>query len=152
MSFRAASTLNDRKHNGIGFYLYVVNLHFKSHFVYPLGFAFSFDPTSRESRWHPIFCACPAIASKATADCQGFAVGNYSFTLGRLEAGVPSAFAQLGSKSLLVEADEGKTGTLLIYCVKLVDWYNTAQGTRCKAEGSMLKAEGAHRTVQGTQK
>jgi hypothetical protein len=38
--------------------------------------------------------------------CQGFAVGNYSFTLGRLEAGVPSAFAQLGSKSLLVEADE----------------------------------------------
>ena len=38
--------------------------------------------------------------------CQGFAVGSYSFTLGRLEAGVPSAFAQLGSKSLLVEADE----------------------------------------------
>lgn len=38
--------------------------------------------------------------------CQGFAVDNYSFTLGRLEAGVPSAFAQLGSISLLVEADE----------------------------------------------
>jgi hypothetical protein len=29
--------------------------------------------------------------------CQGFAVGDYNFTLGRLEAGVPSTFAQLGS-------------------------------------------------------
>ena len=29
--------------------------------------------------------------------CQGLAVGDYSFTLGRLEAGVPSTFAQLGS-------------------------------------------------------
>lgn len=28
--------------------------------------------------------------------CQGIAVGNYSFTLGRLEAGAPSTFAQLG--------------------------------------------------------
>jgi len=27
--------------------------------------------------------------------CQGFAVGNYSFTLGRLEAEAPSTFAQL---------------------------------------------------------
>jgi hypothetical protein len=52
--------------------------------------------TQRESRWHTIFCACPAIAGKAAADCQGFAVGNYSFTLGRLEAGLPSTFAQLG--------------------------------------------------------
>jgi len=29
--------------------------------------------------------------------CQGFAVGNYSVTLGRLEAGAPSTFAQSGS-------------------------------------------------------
>jgi hypothetical protein len=28
--------------------------------------------------------------------CQGIAVGNYSFTLGRLEAGTPSTFAQSG--------------------------------------------------------
>jgi hypothetical protein len=40
--------------------------------------------TLRKSRWHPIFCACPAIAGKATPDYQGFAVGNYSFTPGRL--------------------------------------------------------------------
>jgi|GEM_PF-3559771 hypothetical protein len=32
--------------------------------------------------------------------CQGFTVGNYSFTLGRLEAGVPPTFAQLGSYNL----------------------------------------------------
>jgi hypothetical protein len=42
--------------------------------------------------------------------CQGLAVGNYSFTLERLEAGVPSAFAQLGFQSLLVE----KKGQVLI--------------------------------------
>ena len=28
--------------------------------------------------------------------CQGIAVSDYSFTLGRLESGAPSAFAQLG--------------------------------------------------------
>jgi len=28
--------------------------------------------------------------------CQGIAVGHYSFTLGRLEAGAPSAFANQG--------------------------------------------------------
>jgi hypothetical protein len=28
--------------------------------------------------------------------CQGIAVGNYSFTLGRLEAGAPSTFAHSG--------------------------------------------------------
>ena len=28
--------------------------------------------------------------------CQGLAVGDYSFALGRLEAGAPSTFAQLG--------------------------------------------------------
>jgi hypothetical protein len=28
--------------------------------------------------------------------CQGLAVDNYSFALGRLEAGATSAFAQLG--------------------------------------------------------
>jgi len=27
----------------------------KSHFVYLLGFAFSYDPTSQESRWCSIF-------------------------------------------------------------------------------------------------
>jgi REP-associated tyrosine transposase len=57
---------------------------FKSHFVYPAG-----KPMA------------PHLLR-----CQGFAVGNYSFALGRREAGVPSAFAQLGPKSLLVEADE----------------------------------------------
>ena len=31
--------------------------------------------------------------------CQGFAVADYSFTLGRLEAGAPSTFAQLGLKN-----------------------------------------------------
>jgi hypothetical protein len=30
--------------------------------------------------------------------CQGFAVAHYSFTLGRLEAGAPSTFAQLEYK------------------------------------------------------
>jgi hypothetical protein len=30
--------------------------------------------------------------------CQGLAVDDYSFALGRLEAGTPSTFAQLGSK------------------------------------------------------
>jgi hypothetical protein len=35
--------------------------------------------TLRESRWHPIFGVYPPLAG-----CQGFAVGNYSFTLGRL--------------------------------------------------------------------
>jgi hypothetical protein len=46
----------------------------------------------------PIFCACPAIADKATADCQGLAVPfrQDSFALGRLEAGATSTFAQLG--------------------------------------------------------
>ena len=28
--------------------------------------------------------------------CQGFAVNDYNFTLGHLEAGAPSTFAQLG--------------------------------------------------------
>jgi hypothetical protein len=28
--------------------------------------------------------------------CQGLAVADYNFTLGRLEAGAPSAFAHLG--------------------------------------------------------
>jgi hypothetical protein len=31
--------------------------------------------------------------------CQGLAVDDYSFTLGRLEAGAPSTFDQLGYKS-----------------------------------------------------
>jgi hypothetical protein len=30
--------------------------------------------------------------------CQGLAVNDYSFALGRLEAGAPSTFAQLGLK------------------------------------------------------
>jgi len=46
---------------------------FKSHFVYP--------ENNAESRWYPIFCVT-----------KGVAVGNYSFTLGRLEAGAPSTF------------------------------------------------------------
>ena len=33
--------------------------------------------------------------------CQGLAVNDYSFTLGRLEAGVPSTFAQLGYELIL---------------------------------------------------
>jgi hypothetical protein len=37
--------------------------------------------------------------------CQGIAVGNYSFTLGRLEAGAPSTFAHLGYDFLLKEAE-----------------------------------------------
>ena len=32
--------------------------------------------------------------------CQGIAVDNYSFTLGRLEAGAPLTFAQLGYKRI----------------------------------------------------
>ena len=59
--------------------------------------------TPWESRWHPIFSACPAIADTATADCQGLAVAYYSFALGRLskiplagETEAPSTFAQLG--------------------------------------------------------
>ena len=31
--------------------------------------------------------------------CQGIAVGNYSFTLGRLEAGAPSTLAHLGLRN-----------------------------------------------------
>ena len=33
--------------------------------------------------------------------CQGLAVDDYSFALGRLEAGTPSTFAQLGLERLL---------------------------------------------------
>jgi hypothetical protein len=33
--------------------------------------------------------------------CQGIAVGNYSFTLGRLEAGPPSTLAQLGLNNVI---------------------------------------------------
>jgi len=32
--------------------------------------------------------------------CQGLAVNNYGFTLGRLESGAPSTFAQLGYDSI----------------------------------------------------
>jgi hypothetical protein len=32
--------------------------------------------------------------------CQGLAVDDYSFALGRLEAGIPSTLAQLGCESL----------------------------------------------------
>jgi len=32
--------------------------------------------------------------------CQGFAGNDYSFTLGSLEAGAPSTFAQLGYKKM----------------------------------------------------
>ena len=75
MYLRVALTLNNRKQNGIGFYLclyrLVVNVHFKSHFVHPSG--------------------KPMVPHLLR--CQGFAVDNYSFTLGRLEAGVLSAFA-----------------------------------------------------------
>ena len=57
---------------------------FKSHFVYPLG-----KPMP------------PHLLR-----CQGIAVGNYSFTLGRLEAGAPSTFDQLGLE-LIEDHDEG---------------------------------------------
>ena len=48
-------------------------VYLKFHFIYPTG-----KPTA------------PHLLR-----CQGFAVGNYSFTLGRLEAGAPSTFAHL---------------------------------------------------------
>jgi hypothetical protein len=52
-----------------------INYRFKNfHFVYPSG-----KPMSLH-----LLC------------CQGLAVANYSFALGRLEAGAPSTFAQLG--------------------------------------------------------
>jgi len=53
---------------------WILNVHFKSHFVYPSG-----KPMA------------PHLQR-----CQGFAVGNYSVTLGRLEDEAPSTFAQLG--------------------------------------------------------
>ena len=40
--------------------------------------------TLRESRCHPISGVYPPLAG-----CQGLAVNDYSFTLGRLEAGAP---------------------------------------------------------------
>jgi len=33
--------------------------------------------------------------------CQGIAVDDYSFTLGRLEAGATSTFAQLGLRNIV---------------------------------------------------
>jgi len=35
--------------------------------------------------------------------CQWIAVDDYSFTLGRLEAGAPSTFAQLGCNNLFAK-------------------------------------------------
>ena len=70
---------------------------------------FSILFTLRESRCHPIFCACPAIADKETADCQGLAVDDYRFTLGCLEAGAPSTFAQLDYKFFANRPDMQKT-------------------------------------------
>jgi len=37
--------------------------------------------------------------------CQGFAVANYSFTLGRLAAGAPLTFAQLGYQKMKSSID-----------------------------------------------
>jgi len=34
--------------------------------------------------------------------CQGIAVGDYSFTLGRLEAGAPSTFAHSGLYPIVI--------------------------------------------------
>ena len=48
-------------------------VYFKLHFIYPLG-----KPMAPH-----LLC------------CQGFAVDDYSFALGRLEAGAPSTFAHL---------------------------------------------------------
>jgi len=82
----------------------------------PAGYRSAQWPTLlRESRSHPISCACPAIADKVTADCQGLAIDDYSLTSAELsrcppldalanrsrdpaagEAGAPSTFAQLG--------------------------------------------------------
>jgi len=54
---------------------------------------FSILFTLRESRYCPIFGVYPPIF---VADCQGLAVNDYGFALGRLEAGTASTFAQLG--------------------------------------------------------
>ena len=55
-------------------YRKVVKVHFKSHFIYPMG--------------KPI---APHLLRY-----QVFGVGDYTLTLGRLEAGALSTFAQLG--------------------------------------------------------
>jgi len=42
--------------------------------------------------------------------CQGLAVADYSFALGRLEAGAPSTFAQLGYKVSIAFKEEVSHG------------------------------------------
>jgi hypothetical protein len=46
--------------------------------------------------------------------CQGLAVADYNFTLGRLEAGAPSAFAHLGFTFSFIHLS--KVATTMYHC------------------------------------
>ena len=52
--------------------------------------------------------------------CQGIAVGDYSFTLGRLEAGAPSTFVKLGYQSMKGDISSMKKVIIFVLCGFLV--------------------------------
>ena len=68
--------------------------------------------------------------------CQGLAVNDYSFALGRLEAGTPSTFAQLGfNRPMLVLEKVRRPNTLSQDKKKQSQPYNNSKD-RCLDGGS----------------